>query len=90
MTRSLLKYLLPTYIKNAYQIIHFSKDPLGLLSSVEVIKNLMDKYGIKPHGESLDLKMNYHILLVVLFWKILNLLKNISIAKKNFYNLKTK
>ncbi len=50
LTKSLFKYLLPTYIKNAYEIIHFSKDPLGLLSNVEIIKDLMDKNGIKPHG----------------------------------------
>ncbi|MPB47339.1 glycosyltransferase family 2 protein [Campylobacter lari] len=50
LTKSLLKYLLPTYIKNAYEIIHFSKDPLGLLSNVETIKNLMEQYDIKPHG----------------------------------------
>ncbi|ECR2496088.1 glycosyltransferase family 2 protein, partial [Campylobacter coli] len=50
LNKSLFKYLLPTYIKNAYEIIHFSKDPLGLLSNVEIIKDLMDKNGIKPHG----------------------------------------
>ncbi|EHD8498440.1 hypothetical protein JOT07_001872, partial [Campylobacter coli] len=50
LTKSLFKYLLPTYIKNAYEIIHFSKDPLDLLSNVEIIKDLMDKNGIKPHG----------------------------------------
>ncbi|MFG5131659.1 glycosyltransferase family 2 protein [Campylobacter lari] len=50
LSKSLLKYLLPTYIKNAYEIIHFSKDPLGVLSSIKVIKNLMDRYDIKPHG----------------------------------------
>ncbi|EIA61453.1 galactosyltransferase [Campylobacter coli 86119] len=50
LNKSLFKYLLPTYIKNAYEIIHFSKDPLDLLSNVEIIKDLMDKNGIKPHG----------------------------------------
>ncbi|HEP3241409.1 TPA: glycosyltransferase family 2 protein [Campylobacter coli] len=47
---TLLKYIIPIYMKNAYEIIHFSKDPLGLLSNVEIIKDLMGKNGIKPHG----------------------------------------
>ncbi|HEB9338634.1 TPA: hypothetical protein RZK48_001642 [Campylobacter coli] len=50
LTKSLFKYLLPTYIKNAYEIIHFSKDPLDLLPNIKIIKDLMDKNGIKPHG----------------------------------------
>ncbi|HEQ2136165.1 TPA: hypothetical protein VES28_000359, partial [Campylobacter coli] len=50
LNKSLFKYLLPTYIKNACEIIHFSKDPLGLIPNVEIIKDLMDKNGIKPHG----------------------------------------
>ncbi|EAH7354917.1 hypothetical protein EMO13_05115, partial [Campylobacter coli] len=50
LNKSLFKYLLPTYIKNAYEIIHFSKDPLGLLPNVENIKDLMEQYNIKPHG----------------------------------------
>ncbi|EJY9634559.1 glycosyltransferase family 2 protein, partial [Campylobacter jejuni] len=50
LTKSLFKYLLPTYIKNAYEIIHFSKDPLDLLSNVGMIKNYMQEYNIKPHG----------------------------------------
>ncbi|EIX6110579.1 hypothetical protein MKT06_001965, partial [Campylobacter coli] len=35
LNKSLFKYLLPTYIKNAYEIIHFSKDPLGLLPNIK-------------------------------------------------------
>ncbi|EKJ5634836.1 hypothetical protein PJO00_000806, partial [Campylobacter coli] len=50
LTKSLFKYLLPTYIKNAYEIIHFSKDPLGLLPNIKIIKELMEQYNIKPHG----------------------------------------
>ncbi|EAL0830681.1 glycosyltransferase family 2 protein, partial [Campylobacter coli] len=50
LSKSLLKYLLPTYIKNAYEIIHFSKDPLGLLPNIKIIKELMEQYNIKPHG----------------------------------------
>ncbi|BEK47407.1 glycosyltransferase family 2 protein [Campylobacter coli] len=96
LTRSLLKYLLPTYIKNAYQIIHFSKDPLGLLSSVEVIKNLMDKYGIKPHGVEFRFKneLPYSVGSIILentksFKKIFQLPKKIfTILKQNKINRK--
>nr|MCR6542710.1 hypothetical protein [Campylobacter lari] len=96
LTKLLLKYLLPTYIKNAYQIIHFSKDPLGLLSSVEVIKNLMDKYGIKPHGVEFRFKneLPYSVGSVILkntksFTKICQLPKKIfTILKQNKINRK--
>ncbi|ELU0635368.1 glycosyltransferase family 2 protein, partial [Campylobacter coli] len=60
LNKSLFKYLLPTYIKNAYEIIHFSKDPLDLLSNVEIIKDLMDKNGIKPHGVEFRFKNELH------------------------------
>ncbi|MBT0818930.1 glycosyltransferase family 2 protein [Campylobacter lari] len=96
LTKSLLKYLLPTYIKNAYEIIHFSKDPLGLLSNVEAIKNLMDKYGIKPHGVEFRFKneLPYAIGSIILqncksFKKICKLPRQIyKILKQNKINQK--
>ncbi|MBZ7967897.1 hypothetical protein H2253_07100, partial [Campylobacter sp. RM9756] len=50
LNKSLCKYLLPTYIKNAYEIIHFSIDPLNLLPNAKTIRKLMKKYNIKPYG----------------------------------------
>ncbi|EJD4768627.1 glycosyltransferase family 2 protein, partial [Campylobacter coli] len=60
LSKSLLKYLLPTYIKNAYEIIHFSKDPLGLLPNIKIIKELMEQYNIKPHGIEFRFKNELH------------------------------
>ncbi|EPP5574005.1 hypothetical protein ACUULF_001251, partial [Campylobacter coli] len=60
LNKSLFKYLLPTYIKNAYEIIHFSKDPLGLLPNIKIIKELMEQYNIKPHGIEFRFKNELH------------------------------
>ncbi|XMD81759.1 glycosyltransferase, family 2 [Campylobacter lari] len=92
----LLEYLMPIYLKNAYEIIHFSKDPLKLFSSVEIIKNLMDKYGIKPHGVEFRFKneLPYSVGSIILentksFKKICQLPKKIfTTLKQNKINRK--
>ncbi|EDO8831274.1 glycosyltransferase, partial [Campylobacter coli] len=57
---TLIKYIMPIYIKNAYEIIHFSKDPLGLLPNIKIIKELMEQYNIKPHGIEFRFKNELH------------------------------
>lgn len=80
-------YLMPTYLSNAYALIAFARDPLGLIAKADQVKEAIVSNRVPIYGAELRLKEELTYKLGSVFLKNCKSFKKIISVPSKIYNI---